>query len=251
LGIKLLNKKYQKPIYAIYGFVRLADEIVDSFHDYDKKKLMTEFRYATIDAIEKKISLNPILNSFQRYAREYNIEWELIDVFLESMEYDLNNSTCDKLSYKQYIRGSAEAVGLMCLQVFSNEDPTQYKKLKPFAISLGSAFQKINFLRDLGDDYNVLNRIYFPDVDITKFTDKEKKIIEDDIEKDFKLAFEGIQKLNSSSRQGVYLAYLYYISLFKKIKKTPADKILEKRIRISNIKKTFLLLFSWIKLRIE
>jgi phytoene synthase len=249
LGIKLLNKKYREPIYAIYGFVRLADEIVDSFHDYDKKKLMTEFRYATIDAIEKKISLNPILNSFQKYAKEYNIEWELIDVFLESMEYDLNNSTCDKESYKQYIRGSAEAVGLMCLQVFSKEDPTQYKRLKPFAISLGSAFQKINFLRDLADDYNILNRIYFPDIDITKFTDKEKGLIEDDIEKDFKLAFEGIQKLNLSSRSGVYLAYIYYISLFKKIKKTPANKILEKRIRISNIKKIFLLLISFIKLR--
>ena len=248
LAIRLLKKEYRDAIYAIYGFVRLADEIVDSFHDYNKVKLLNELRYATIDSLEKKISLNPIINSFQNTVRKYNIEWMLIESFLESMEYDLNNKNCDDNSYKKYIKGSAEAVGLMCLHIFSHKNNGQYKELKAYAEALGSAFQKINFLRDLNDDYNGLNRIYFPNLDISKFNNSQKKIIEKDIAKDFEKGLIGIKKLDKDARKGVYLAYQYYISLFNKIRKEDASNILKTRIRVSNFRKMLILIKSEIKL---
>ena len=175
LAIKLLDKEYQNAIYSIYGFVRLADEIVDSFHDYNKHKLLNELRHSTINAVDENISLNPIINSFQKVVKKYKIEWDLIDSFLDSMEYDLSNKTCNKETYKKYIQGSAEAVGLMCLKIFTNKKEGQYKQLKPYAESLGSAFQKINFLRDMNEDYNALNRIYFPNLNIKTFSNNEKK----------------------------------------------------------------------------
>ncbi len=250
LAIQLLNREYRNAIYSIYGFVRLADEIVDSFHDYNKKKLIAELRYSTIEALEKKISLNPIINSFQNTVKKYGIEWVLIDSFLESMEYDLDHKKCDEQAYKKYIKGSAEAVGLMCLQVFTRKTPGKYKKLEPYAISLGSAFQKINFLRDLHEDYNSLNRVYFPDLDILNFNNDKKRIIEDDIEKDFQNALIGIKLLNKHAKGGVYLAYRYYLSLFHKIKKEDAERILSNRVRISNAKKIIILVYSQIKNRI-
>ena len=250
LAIRLLDKEYQNAIYSIYGFVRLADEIVDSFHDYNKSKLLNELRYSTIDAIEKNISLNPIINSFQNTVKKYNIEWMLIDSFLESMEYDLSNTNCTDKAYKKYIKGSAEAVGLMCLQVFTNNKNGQYQKLKPHAESLGSAFQKINFLRDLNEDYTTLNRVYFPNLDITKFSNTEKKIIESDISKDFEDGLVGIKLLEKNAQKGVYLAYKYYINLFNKIKKEDAKDMLKSRIRISNIKKIIILISSQVELRI-
>ena len=251
IAIKLLSKEYQDAIYSIYGFVRLADEIVDSFHDYNKSKLLNELRNSTIDALEKNISLNPIINSFQNTVRKYNIEWILIDCFLKSMEYDLSNQNCNEQAYKKYIQGSAEAVGLMCLQIFTNNKKGQYQEFKPFAESLGSAFQKINFLRDMNEDYNTLNRVYFPSLDIKKFSNTEKKVIENDIAKDFAKGLIGIKLLDKDSRKGVYLAYKYYMSLFRKIQKTDAQNILRGRIRISNIKKMMILISSQIELKIR
>ena len=251
LAIRLLNKEYQNAIYSIYGFVRLADEIVDSFHDYNKPKLLNELRNSVIDGLEKNISLNPIINSFQNTVKKYNIEWPLIDSFLESMEYDLNNKNCTDKAYKRYIQGSAEAVGLMCLQIFTNNEKGQYQQLKPYAESLGSAFQKINFLRDMNEDFNTLNRVYFPNLDITTFSNTEKKIIEDDIAKDFANGLIGIKLLDKDAKKGVYLAYKYYMSLFHKIQKEEAENILKERIRISNIKKIMILISSQIELKLK
>ena len=251
LAIRLLNKEYQNAIYSIYGFVRLADEIVDSFHDYNKPKLLNELRNSVIDGLEKNISLNPIINSFQNTVKKYNIEWPLIDSFLESMEYDLNNKNCTDKAYKRYIQGSAEAVGLMCLQIFTNNKKGQYQQLKPYAESLGSAFQKINFLRDMNEDFNTLNRVYFPNLDITTFSNTEKKIIEDDIAKDFANGLIGIKLLDKDAKKGVYLAYKYYMSLFHKIQKEDAENILKERIRISNIKKIMILISSQIELKLK
>ena len=242
LAIRVLGKQYRDAIYSIYGFVRLADEIVDSFHQYNKEKLMHELRESTIDALEKNISLNPIIHSFQNTVKKYNIHWELIDSFLESMEYDLSNKTCDNESYKKYIQGSAEAVGLMCLQIFVNNKPGEYEKLRPYAESLGSAFQKINFLRDLNEDYTNLNRIYFPNLNIKNFNNDEKKCIEKDIEKDFEKGLIGIKLLDKEVRSGVYLAYKYYIALFNKIKLQDSQLILKGRVRISNFKKILILI---------
>ncbi|WP_018345085.1 phytoene/squalene synthase family protein [Cytophaga aurantiaca] len=243
LGIYFLHKKIHDPIYAIYGFVRFADEIVDSFHGYDKKRLMQQFRNDTVTALEDKISLNPILNSFQKVVHDYNIEWELIDTFLKSMEMDLEQSAHDQESYKEYIVGSAEVVGLMCLHVFVKGDATMYEKQKPYAMSLGSAFQKVNFLRDAKEDFDSLGRTYFPDVSMKNFDQKIKKSIESDIEKDFQHALIGIKELPSEARLGVYLAYIYYQHLFNKIKSVPAERILKERIRIPNLNK-FGLLFQ-------
>ena len=250
LAIKLLSKEYQNAIYSIYGFVRLADEIVDSFHDFNKPKLLNELKYSTIDALEKNISLNPIINSFQNIVKKYSIEWTLIESFLDSMEYDLTNKNCSEHAYKKYIQGSAEAVGLMCLQVFTHNKKGEYSKLKTYAESLGSAFQKINFLRDMHEDYNTLNRVYFPNLDITNFSNQEKKIIEDDIAKDFRDGLTGIKLLEKEAQKGVYLAYKYYMTLFLKIQKIEAQTILEKRIRISNMKKILILISSQIELKI-
>ena len=251
LAIKLLTKEYQNAIYSIYGFVRLADEIVDSFHDYNKSKLLNELRYSTIDALEKNISLNPIINSFQNIVKKYSIEWSLIDSFLESMEYDLTNQNCNEKSYKKYIQGSAEAVGLMCLQIFTHKKQGEYQKLIKYAESLGSAFQKINFLRDMNEDYNGLKRVYFPNIDIKEFSNTDKKIIEDDIEKDFTNGLKGIKMLDKNAQKGVYLAYKYYMSLFRKIQKIDAKNILGERVRISNIRKIIILISSQIELKFK
>ena len=247
LGIKLLDKKIHNPIYSIYGFVRLADEIVDSFHDFKKQELLEQFRLETEKAIKNKISLNPILNSFQNVVNLYNIEWEHIDDFLKSMQYDLEKKEYDEDSYREYIKGSAEAVGLMCLRVFCNNNFKQYDELKQYAISLGSVFQKVNFIRDISADYHQLKRVYFPKLDINNFNKEEKNKIENDIEKEFQAALVGIKKLPLSAKKGVYLAYSYYYSLFKKIKKTPANKIMSKRIRIPNFLKFMILIKVEIK----
>ena len=247
LGIHFLHKKIHKPIYAIYGFVRFADEIVDSLHGFDKNYLLEDFKKQTFEAIEQGISLNPILNSFQETVNKYQIPHELIYTFLNSMEMDLNKQHYDQSKYEEYILGSAEVVGLMCLKVFVNGDEKMYESLKHFAMKLGSAFQKINFLRDLKADYKELGRSYFPNVDMTFFNDNTKKEIEKDIEIDFNLGLEGIKKLPNSSRFGVYVAYVYYHNLFMKIQKQSAKTILNERVRIPNNKKLSLLFYSYIK----
>jgi phytoene synthase len=251
LGISMLDKDIHNDIYAIYGFVRLADEIVDSFHDFNKKELLKKFRLDTIEAIDNKISLNPILNSFQNVVNTYNLEWENIELFLDSMKHDLENKKHDTESYKKYIKGSAEAVGLMCLKVFCDGDQKPYDNLKDYACTLGSAFQKINFLRDLNADYSVLKRVYFPDLNIEKFNDKEKEKIEDDIHNEFMIALEGIKKLPKNAKQAVYLAYSYYYSLFRKIKAIPASQILSKRIRVNNFQKFIILIKAHIKIKLS
>lgn len=248
LGIMLLDKSLHKHIYAIYGFVRFADEIVDTFHDYDKRYLLNDFKRQTYDSIEHGISLNPILNSFQSTVNEFNIDRELIDTFLNSMEMDINPAeSYSQVLYEKYILGSAEVVGLMCLKVFCGGDQEMYSSLKYEAMKLGSAFQKINFLRDLKADYYHLGRVYFPGVDMMEFNDTIKAQIESDIEKDFHTGYEGIVRLPKKARFGVYVAYVYYYSLFQRIKGTGADAILKKRIRISNRDKYGLLVRSYLK----
>ena len=247
-GIKALDKKLHNPIYGIYGFVRFADEIVDTFHDYDKHYLFKKFKQDTIESIEKKISLNPILNSFQKVVNDYNIEWHLINTFLDSMEMDLDEEqSYDSDKYNKYILGSAEVVGLMCLKVFVNGKEDLYETLKPSAMSLGSAFQKVNFLRDANSDFNALGRTYFPGVNMLNFGHEDKSKIEADIQIDFKEALEGIKQLPFSSRGGVYLAYIYYYNLFRKIKSLPASRIMEERVRIPNSDKLALMAQSMIK----
>lgn len=247
LGIYCLNKGLRDPIYSIYGFVRFADEIVDTFHEYNKQELFDRFKEDTYRAIEEKISLNPILNSFQATVNHFFIEKELIDLFLRSMEMDLTEKNHDPDSFKEYILGSAEVVGLMCLRVFCNGNQEQYQKLKPHAMSLGSAFQKINFLRDLNADFVGMGRTYFPGLELDRFDDYNKKLIEANIEKDFHDAFVGIRQLPRTSRFGVYVAYVYYLALFKKIKNTPSEKVLQSRIRIHNRQKAGLLAYSFLK----
>lgn len=244
LGIHFLHHRLRNAIYSIYGFVRVADEIVDSFEGYDKKTLLERFRRDTNDALEDKISCNPVLNAFQLVAHKYSIPYKLIDLFLRSMEMDLEKIEYNSDKYKEYILGSAEVVGLMCLHVFCEGDLKMYNKLEPFAMKLGAAFQKVNFLRDMKDDYHFLGRIYFPGVDIENFNTSVKKEIEEDIERDFAAALEGIRQLPSTSKGGVYLAYVYYRSLFRKIKKLPPRQILSERIRISNSKKFGLMVNS-------
>ncbi len=240
-AINLLHKDLRSPIYNIYGFVRLADEIVDTFHQFNKDELLQEFKKDTYAAIERGISLNPILHSFQMTVNEYSIAPELIAAFFKSMEMDLSKTTYNSYGYQEYIYGSAEVVGLMCLYVFCEGDQEQYEKLKPSAQSLGAAFQKVNFLRDVKADYEHLNRTYFPDVDFKNFTPYMKKQIEADIAVDFAHAYEGILQLPVKARFGVYVAYKYYLSLFKKIKKTAPANIVEQRIRIPNYGKAFIL----------
>ena len=251
LGIYFLNKKFHNSIYGIYGFVRLADEIVDSFHDYNKPQLMERLRNDTVQAIDEKISLNPILNQFQEAVHTYSIEWELIDTFIKSMEMDLNQKEHNEDSYKTYILGSAEVVGLMCLRVFAEGDHALYNKLKPYAMSLGSAFQKVNFLRDLKADFTLLGRTYFPGIDFKQFSPIEKIRIQNEIEAEFDHALIGIKMLPSSSRGGVYLAYYYYKKLFLKIKKTPAEKVMNSRIRIPNLNKFGLMFNSLVRNQIN
>jgi 15-cis-phytoene synthase len=247
LGIYCLNSRFHEQIYNIYGFVRFADEIVDSFHDFDKETLLKEFREDTYKAIERKISVNPVLNAFQKVVHEQHIEMELIDSFLNSMERDLNVNTHDSQSYDQYIYGSAEVVGLMCLRVFTERNEDNYQFLKPFARRLGAAFQKVNFLRDIQNDYNILDRIYFPGVNLDNFSPNDKKQIEADIELDFEVALEGIKQLPTGSKFGVYVAYIYYRSLFNKIRNVPPNQILNERVRIPNYEKLYLLMASYFR----
>jgi phytoene/squalene synthetase len=247
LGISFLSKDLHKPIYSIYGFVRFADEIVDSFHGFDKENLLAEFKVETYKSIAQGISLNPILNSFQWAVNKYEIPLDLIETFLNSMEMDLGKQIYDKATYEKYILGSAEVVGLMCLKVFVNGNEGEYEKLKPSAMKLGSAFQKINFLRDLKADYQELGRTYFPGIDMQEFNATVKKEIEADIEKDFRAGYEGILQLPKEARFGVYMAYKYYFKLFKKIKTKSAHSILTERIRIPNYRKVRILFTSYLR----
>ena len=240
-AIKLLHKDLRTPICNIYGFVRFADEIVDTFHGFDKALLFEEFKKATYDAIERCISLNPILHSFQMTVNQYGIDHALIDAFLYSMELDLGKHTYDRAGYETYIYGSAEVVGLMCLYIFCEGNQAQYDTLKPAAKSLGSAFQKVNFLRDVKADFEGLDRMYFPDCDFTNFTEADKLAIEQDIQKDFDEAYAGILHLPIKARFGVYVAYKYYLSLFKKIQRLEPAHILESRVRIPDYGKAFIL----------
>lgn len=251
LGIRTLDRKFHLPIYAIYGFVRYADEIVDTFHDYNKKALLAKFKEDTYQAIEEGISLNPILQSFQLVVREYNIEYDLIDAFLKSMEMDLYFQDYDADGYQEYIYGSAEVVGLMCLRVFCEGDCKAYDHLKEPARKLGSAFQKVNFLRDLKSDYVDRGRTYFPGVDFNAFGRDTKQLIEDDIQRDFDEAYQGILNLPRGARMGVYLAYTYYQTLFNKIKQLPASRIQNERIRVPNPQKLALLAQTYLKYRLN
>jgi phytoene/squalene synthetase len=227
--------------------VRVADEIVDSFEGHDKEYLLAKFKEQTYEAVENEISPNPILNSFQQAVRQYNIDLYLVEKFFESMEMDLLTNYHSVKSYQKYIFGSAAVVGLMCLYVFVRGNKELYNELEPYAMRLGSAFQKVNFLRDMKEDYHLLGRIYFPQVNITDFSNHTKKQIEAEIEEDFKAALKGIKKLPASSRGGVYLAYITYVSLFNKIKSAPPSRILNERIRINNGKKLGLMVNSMVK----
>ena len=251
LGIMALHPSIRPAIYAIYGYVRLADEIVDSFHGYDKAGLLQRFRQQTREALDEKISVNPILNAFQETVHEYQIDVHLIDQFLQSMEMDLAPVNYNPELYNKYILGSAEVVGLMCLKVFVGGDPAAYEALKPFAMKLGSAFQKVNFLRDLKDDYQQLGRTYFPHLEMRVFNDTVKRQIENEIEQEFREAVVGIRRLSNAARFGVYLAYRYYVSLFRKIKQTPAAKIMHHRVRIPNGRKISLMMTSYLQYKIS
>jgi 15-cis-phytoene synthase len=246
-AIRLLHKDLRAPVCNIYGFVRFADEIVDTFHEHDKQSLLQQFKVATHEAIDQKISLNPILNSFQLTVNAYKIDRELIDAFFKSMELDLSKKSYSPEEYGEYIYGSAEVVGLMCLHVFSEGDKKLYRELAQYARALGAAFQKVNFLRDLKADNNELSRMYFPGCDFNNFLEKDKKGIEIDIEHDFSQAYEGILKLPVRARFGVYVAYKYYVSLFKRIKRTHPCQIMQKRIRIPDHYKLMIVVRAGLK----
>ncbi|MEZ4902277.1 MAG: phytoene/squalene synthase family protein [Spirosomataceae bacterium] len=251
LGIKTLDTKFHLPIYSIYGFVRFADEIVDTFHHFDKPFLLDKFRQDTYEAIEQGISLNPVLQSFQLVVNEYKIDRPLIDAFLHSMEMDLLPQDYTENLYEEYIYGSAEVVGLMCLRVFCEGNQGMYDHLKEGARRLGAAFQKVNFLRDLKSDFVERGRVYFPDVDFKLFSKEAKIQIEADIQADFDAANEAIQQLPRSARMGVHLAYIYYLTLFNKIKATPAARIQEERIRVPNYQKMALLAKTYLQFRLS
>lgn len=250
-GIQCLDKRIQNDVHAIYGLVRFADEIVDTFHDQDKQMLLDEFKRATFDAIERGISLNPILHAFQTTVNKYQIDHDLIHQFFHSMSMDLSPVDYDEENYKLYILGSAEVVGLMCLKIFVYGDEQEYQRLKPSAMKLGSAFQKINFLRDMKNDFKELGRTYFPDLDASQLTEQDKKKIEKEIEIEFNEALAGIKELPKSSRFGVYLSYMYYTQLLKKIRKTDVKHLLSHRIRVSNSKKSYLFAKSYLKNRLN
>lgn len=246
-GIKTLDSSYRPGIYAIYGYVRLADEIVDTFHEHDKRTLLDNFRKATYDALETRVSTNPIIHAFQLVVHQYNIERELIDAFLYSMELDLEKKDYDESFYHKYIYGSAEVVGLMCLHVFCEGNPELYEQLKEPARRLGAAFQKVNFLRDLKSDYQERGRMYFPGVDFTKFDNAAKQKIEAEIDQDFKAAYPGMMLLPKGVRPGVYTAFIYYRELLKKIQSVPASQVMSARIRVPDHEKMFLLLRTYSK----
>lgn len=251
-AIKLLHKDLRTPIYDIYGFVRVADEIVDSFHKYDKQALLDEYELDTWNAIERGISTNPILHSFQHVVRQYSIPHELISAFLQSMRMDLNKNkynTADEMN--TYVYGSAEVVGLMCLCVFCEGDVKRYAELKSSATKLGAAFQKINFLRDIQSDFNNLNRSYFPNFDYSHFTESNKMEIEEDIEHDFRESLAGIRRLPWKARFGVYTAYRYYYSLFRKIKKMSPSYILKQRVRVPDYEKALIVITAGVNNRLN
>ena len=248
----LLSKSIRQDIFNIYGFVRLADEIVDTFHEFPKKELLNEFEEELWRSIENKISLNPILNSFQNTVNRYSIPKDLIRSFLDSMKMDLEKKEYNSVEeYKKYIYGSADVVGLMCLKVFVKGSDTLYSDLSDYAISLGSAFQKVNFLRDLKDDSNILKRVYFPNVDMDDFNEESKKEIINEIELDFKNAIKGIARLPKNSRFAVYIAYRYYNKLLKKLKRTSSENIVKKRVRIHNFQKFTVIARSYVKYQLN
>jgi phytoene synthase len=247
IGIRSLDRRFHDPIHAIYGFVRFADEIVDTFHGTDKASLLDRFRYDMRRAVQEKISLNPILHSFQRVVNEYGVEQELYETFMDSMAMDLSATSHDVKSYETYILGSAEVVGLMCLRVFCEGDGMRYERLKPSAMRLGAAFQKVNFLRDLKDDHHNLGRTYFPGLEIAQLDHAAKSTIEQDIQVDFDAALIGIRELPRGARFGVYVAYLYYLNLFRKIKALPTERILTERIRVRNRRKLALLTTGYLR----
>jgi phytoene/squalene synthetase len=250
-GIKAFGKNLRFPIYAIYAYVRFADEIVDTFHNQNKLQLIAQFKADTYTSIAENISLNPVLHSFQIVVNKYNIPHTLIDAFLKSMEMDLDKTAYNKDGYKEYIYGSAEVIGLMCLKIFCNGNNIQYQNLLPQAKSLGAAFQKINFLRDIKSDFEDRGRTYFPNVNFDNFTNADKKNIENDIQQDFNEALIGIKQLPESSKLGVYVAYTYYVALFKKVKKLSAVTVAQKRIRITNTHKLLLMLWATLKVRLN
>ncbi|MFY0631297.1 MAG: phytoene/squalene synthase family protein [Flavobacteriaceae bacterium] len=253
LAVRMLSPKIRSAIYNIYGFVRFADEIVDTFHDYNKEELLAEFETSYYKAMEDGISLNPIINSFQITVKKYNITDDLVAAFLKSMRADLSKSVYStQEEYDEYIYGSADVVGLMCLKVFVDGDEEKYHELKDAAMRLGSAFQKVNFLRDLKDDYELLNRSYFPNVNLTSLTKESKQQIIDEIESDFAYAFNhGILRLPVEAKFGVYMAYRYYRRLLKKLNKVPSSKIIETRVRISDPMKINLLARSYVKYKLN
>jgi len=251
LGIKCFNKRFRWAIYAIYGFVRVADEIVDTLHGYNKAVLLEDFRQQTYDAVERGISTNPVLQAFQEVVRQYGIEQELYDAFLNSMAMDLEKDSYAEQEYHNYIFGSAEAVGLMSMRVFTEGNRELYEKLKPHAQSLGAAFQKVNFLRDLKSDYQERGRVYFPGIDFSNFDASQKAIIEKEIEADFKHAYQGILGLPKGARLGVYVAYKYYYNLFAKIAGASPLKVKSERIRVPDGKKFYLLFSSAVRNRLN
>ena len=248
LATRILSSEIRQDIYNIYGFVRFADEIVDSFHDYNKAELFARFERSLEEALTEKISLNPILNSFQETVHRYNIDREYINAFMQSMQWDLSKKTyLSDEEYKAYIYGSADVVGLMCLKVFVKGDNALFESLKGSAMRLGSAFQKVNFLRDLKADHEHLERSYFPNVDMNAFDEESKQAIIDEIEADFKAGLKGIFQLPDDAKLGVYTAYKYYLRLLKKLKKTPSIQIKSKRIRVPNYQKADVLARSFIR----
>jgi phytoene synthase len=251
LGIQTLARRFHLPIYAIYGFVRYADEIVDTFYDFDQRRLFDRFVEDTYRAIEDRISLNPVLHSFQKVVNEYGIDRPLIAAFLKSMEMDLSKTAYSEDGYQEYIYGSAEVVGLMCLRVFCEGDAALYEHLRADARRLGAAFQKVNFLRDLKSDYQDRGRVYFPGVDFEVFTKEAKQGIEEDIQQDFDAALRGIRQLPKDARLGVYLAYQYYLRLFDKIKRLPAARIKEERIRVPDFQKLTMLAQVYVRRRLN
>lgn len=252
LATRMLSSSIRQDIYNIYGFVRFADEIVDSFHDFDKEALLDRFQSDLDHALEHKVSLNPILNAFQKTVHQYNINNELITAFMKSMRWDLHKTTyLTQDEYKEYIYGSADVVGLMCLKVFVEGDQELYTSLQPSAMALGSAFQKVNFLRDLKADVDGLNRSYFPNVDIKQFDEEAKQRIILEIEEDFMHGLEGIFKLPASAKFGVYTAYKYYLRLLIKLKKTPSKKIKSARVRVPNYQKMDVLARSFVRYQLN
>jgi phytoene/squalene synthetase len=251
LGIRTLDEKLHLPVYAVYGFVRWADEIVDTFHSHDKAALLADFRRQTYEALETGLSFNPVLHSFQHVVHRYGIDHEFIEAFLHSMALDLEDQNYHPGLYNEYIYGSAEVVGLMCLRIFCDGDDDLFERLREPARRLGAAFQKVNFLRDIRSDFEERGRVYFPGVVYQHFNDATKSEIEADIKADFEAAYEGIVQLPRCAKLGVYLAYVYYLKLFYKIKQLPAARILGERVRVPDNTKILLLLGSYFRYRLS